>query len=91
MTANTMPFTEAEVLRILREVAGADEQVDTDGQDSSDVPLNELGYDSLALLELAARMERLYPIQIPDSDLKNEMTPREIVAYVNARRAEARA
>jgi len=91
VTANTMPFTEAEVLRILREVAGADEQVDTDGQDSSDVPLNELGYDSLALLELAARMERLYPIQIPDSDLKNEMTPREIVAYVNARRAEARA
>ena len=91
MTADTVPFTAADVLRILREVAGADERLGPEGQDSGDVPLNELGYDSLALLELAARIEKLYPVQIPDSDLKDEMTPRQIVAYVNARRTEARA
>jgi act minimal PKS acyl carrier protein len=91
MTENAGPFTETDLLRILREVAGADEKVDLDGQGTSDISLKKLGYDSLALLELAARAERAYAIQIPDNDLEDEMTPREIVAYVNARRAEARA
>jgi act minimal PKS acyl carrier protein len=91
MTENAGSFTEADLLRILREVAGADEGVDLDGQDVSDTSLKKLGYDSLALLEFAARAERAYAIKIPDDDLEDEMTPRQIVAYVNARRAEAMA
>jgi act minimal PKS acyl carrier protein len=91
MTENAVVVSAADLLRILRQVAGSDEGIDLDGEDVSDVPLNELGYDSLAVLELAACTERVYAIRIPDSDLKNEMTPREVVAYVNARLAEARA
>jgi act minimal PKS acyl carrier protein len=91
MTENAGSFTETDLFRILREVAGADEGVDLDGPGVSDTSLKKLGYDSLALLELAARAERAYAIKIPDNDLEDEMTPREIVAYVNARRAEVRA
>lgn len=89
MTSNTVVFTQADLLRILREAAGTDEGIDLEGRDVSDVPVNELGYDSLAVLEFGARTERIYAIKIPDSDLKNEMTPREIVAYVNACLAKA--
>jgi minimal PKS acyl carrier protein len=91
MTENTGAFTEGDLLRILRDVAGADERASLDGRDVADVPVSDLGYDSLAILELAARTERAYGIQIPESDLENGMTPRQIVAYVNARRTEATA
>jgi act minimal PKS acyl carrier protein len=91
MTENTVTFTRADLLRILREVAGTDDGVDLDRENVSDIPLTELGYDSLAVLEFAAHTERVYAIQIPEADVGEEMTPREIVAYVNARLAEARA
>jgi minimal PKS acyl carrier protein len=89
MTETTVSFTEADLLRILREAAGVDEQVDLDNRDVSDIPLKELGYDSLAVLEFAARAERAYDIGIPDSDLEIEMTPRQIVAYINGRLTES--
>ncbi|MEU2428114.1 acyl carrier protein [Streptomyces sp. NPDC007861] len=80
-------FTLDDLKRILRAGAGVDEQTDLDG-DIADTPLADLGYDSLALLETATRIEREYGIQIPDGDLEHRQTPREAVAYVNARLAE---
>ncbi|GAA3501775.1 acyl carrier protein [Streptomyces prasinosporus] len=82
-------FTVDDLKRILRAGSGVDERTDLDG-DIDDLPLAELGYDSLALLELVSRIEREYDIRIPDGDLDHTRTPGEAVAYVNTRLAEVR-
>ncbi|MEU7024550.1 acyl carrier protein [Streptomyces sp. NPDC046203] len=82
-------FTLEDLIRILRAGAGVDEQTDLDGE-IADTPLADLGYDSLALLETATRIEREYGLRIPDGGLEHKRTPREIVDYVNARIAEVR-
>lgn len=81
-------FTVDDMRRILRAGAGVDEQIDLDGDDVLDRQFADLGYDSLALLELANRIEREYAIQIPDGDLVHTQTLRESVAYVGSRLAE---
>jgi minimal PKS acyl carrier protein len=69
--------------RILREGAGAEEGVDLDGE-ILDVEFGDLGYDSLALLETAARINREYKIPLDDDAATAAKTPRELLAMVNA-------
>ncbi|MDT3395507.1 acyl carrier protein [Streptomyces sp. B1866] len=76
-------FTLADLTRILREGAGADESVDLDG-DILDREFEELGYESLALLETGGRIEREYGISLDDSLLSEARTPRMLVDLVNA-------
>lgn len=83
-------FTVDDLLRILRAGAGADQHSDLDGEQILDTSLSDLGYDSLAALELTSRIEREYSITIADGDLAQTLTPREVVAYVNERLAEVR-
>jgi act minimal PKS acyl carrier protein len=45
----------------------------------------ELGYDSLALLETHSRIKRDYGVEIPEDDLDEVTTPQELVDLVNAR------
>ncbi|MEU3983414.1 acyl carrier protein [Streptomyces sp. NPDC026672] len=68
---------------ILRESAGEDEAVDLSG-DIADVPFTELGYDSLALLEVAGRITRDYGVDLPDEDFDGAETPRAFVDLVNS-------
>ncbi|MBV1935722.1 acyl carrier protein [Streptomyces sp. BV286] len=82
-------FTLDDLKRILRASGGVDEQTDLDGEDFADTAFSDLGYDSLALLELTNRVEREYRIQIPDGDLEHTQTPREALTYVLARLTEA--
>ncbi|MDQ3403033.1 MAG: acyl carrier protein [Actinomycetota bacterium] len=70
--------------RILQEGAGADETVNLDG-DILDSRFEDLGYDSLALLETAARIEREYGITLEDELTTSAQTPRELLAVVNKR------
>ena len=72
-----------ELRRVLREVAGADENVDLDG-DILDTPMEELNYDSLALLEACGRLEREYAISLDDA-LDSDHTPRSLIDLVNRR------
>jgi act minimal PKS acyl carrier protein len=81
-------FTIHDLRRILRACAGEEESVDLDA-DIDDVPFTDLGYDSLALLELASRVEREYGTAIPDDAAVAMTTPREAVVYVNDRIAAA--
>lgn len=67
---------------VLREVAGQAENVDLDGE-ILDLTFDELGYDSLALLEAGARLEREIGIALDDSTLNDVQTPRELLAAVN--------
>lgn len=68
--------------RTLREGAGTDENVELSG-DVLDVEFTELGYDSLALLETAARLERDHGILLDDDAATSARTPRELLELVN--------
>ncbi|MFF0292717.1 acyl carrier protein [Kitasatospora sp. NPDC004615] len=75
-------FTIEDLKRILLEGAGADEDVDLDG-DILDTDFEELGYESLALLETGGRIEREYGISLDDEIFADNKTPRTLVAAIN--------
>ncbi|MEV4761470.1 acyl carrier protein [Micromonospora chokoriensis] len=75
-------FSLDDLKRILTEGAGADEAVDLDG-DILDRTFQELGYESLALLETGGRIEREYGIALGDDLLLDGSTPRSLVGAVN--------
>ncbi|UCM87085.1 acyl carrier protein [Streptomyces marincola] len=80
----TETFTLDDVRRILREGAGKDESVDLDG-DILDKGFADLGYDSLALMETASRIEREYKVALDEDVLDIEVvTPRTLIDAVNA-------
>jgi minimal PKS acyl carrier protein len=68
---------------ILTECAGEDDAVEA-ADDIADTPFEELGYDSLALIETAARIEQRYGVRIPDGDIMDLPTPRAVLDAVNA-------
>lgn len=68
--------------RILRECAGADENVDLDDE-ILDTDFDDLGYDSLALLEAAARITREYDVTLDDEVVTSARTPRRFLKIVN--------
>lgn len=78
----TTALSPDEFTRILREAAGEDEAVDLSG-DIADTPFTELGYDSLALLEVAGRIARDYGVSLADEELDTVETPRAFVDLVN--------
>lgn len=77
-------FTLEDLKEILRESAGEEEGVDLDGQ-ILDTEFEELGYESLALLEASGRIEREYGIALGDEALNDAHTPRALIEIVNSR------
>jgi minimal PKS acyl carrier protein len=80
---NMHKFTLDDLRAIMRTCAGEAESVDLDG-DISDVSFDELGYDSIALLETAGRIQRSTGVTIDDSELSVQGTPRALVELVNS-------
>lgn len=80
-TAN--PFTLDHLRRTLRAGAGADEEMDLDG-DIADVEFGDLGYDSIALLETTSRIEREHGVSLDEDSVASAKTPRELIDLVNA-------
>ncbi|BAL90264.1 putative acyl carrier protein [Actinoplanes missouriensis 431] len=68
--------------RILTECAGEDESVNLSG-DILDTPFTDLGYDSLALIETAARIKQDFGIEIPDEQVATILTPRMMLETVH--------
>lgn len=84
-----MTFREAtldDLTRVLRDVAGQDEGVDLD-EGILDSKFADLGYDSLALLETGARLERALGVRLDDSTLNEVDTPRELLSAINQKLA----
>jgi act minimal PKS acyl carrier protein len=77
-------ITIEDLRRILRDGAGADEQLDLDGE-ILDVDFEDLGYESLALLETVGRIEREYHVTLEDSTATEARTPRALLDLVNQR------
>jgi act minimal PKS acyl carrier protein len=74
-------LTEAGLMDIMRECAG--EATDLTG-DVGDTPFEMLGYDSLAVLETASRIERDYGLRLDEGEVTGAKTPRDFLALVNA-------
>jgi act minimal PKS acyl carrier protein len=80
--AEMTTITLDDLRRIMRESAGADESVDLDG-DIAAVPFEELGYDSLALLEMSAVVRQEFDVVVPDGALEHSKTPQDAVDLIN--------
>jgi act minimal PKS acyl carrier protein len=71
---------------ILRTAAGEDEAIDLDG-DILNLTFEQLGYDSVALLEACGAIEREHGIELEDSTIADADTPRALLTIVNAQLA----
>jgi act minimal PKS acyl carrier protein len=76
-------FTLDDLRRILIDAAGDDESYNLDG-DILDTDFEELGYESLALLETGGRIEREYGISLDEEVLSIANTPRLLIDTVNS-------
>lgn len=78
------PITLRELDAVLREVSWEDESARPLEQ-VPDQTFEDLGYDSLALLEAYSRIKRDHGADISEDDLAAVTTPRELVELINAR------
>lgn len=69
--------------RVLAENAGEIDGVQLD-ENLLDVDFDEIGYDSLALMESASAITDEYRVQVPDEALADLRTPRQFLKFVNA-------
>jgi acyl carrier protein len=69
--------------RIIEGAAGVSEGVDWDSPAILTEPFEEIGYDSLALLEFAARVQKEYRVPVPNGVVEVLGTPAAALAYVN--------
>ncbi|MBX7550220.1 acyl carrier protein [Streptomyces sp. NPDC004232] len=76
-------FTVDDLRRILIEAAGEDDSYSLDG-DILDTDFEQLGYESLALLETGGRIEREYGISLDEEILSIANTPRLLIDAVNS-------
>ncbi len=51
--------------------------------DIAALEFDDLGYDSLALLETAARIEQEFGVRIPEEQITEVKTPQELLGLVN--------
>ncbi|MDH2427190.1 acyl carrier protein [Sphaerisporangium sp. TRM90804] len=79
-------FTLDDLRALMRACAGQDESVDLDG-DIADRTFTELGYDSLAVLELSVRLSDDFGVPVGEGDMEQDDTPRTVVSYVNSQLA----
>jgi minimal PKS acyl carrier protein len=77
-------FTLDELRALIRTSVGIDEAVDFDG-DIADIPYEDLGYDSLARIEVAAQVQRRFGVEISDDTAMALETPQETLDFVNNR------
>ncbi len=78
-----MSVTVEDIRRILVACSGAPE-LEVPDVDFADTSLEDLGYDSLALMESAAAIEQEYGVKISDDTFGAAKTPRELTRIVES-------
>ncbi|MBO8192085.1 acyl carrier protein [Streptomyces oryzae] len=82
-------FTQRELAEKLLECAGEAEDVDITDEAALDVPFLELGYDSLALLQVTGVIKREYGVELSDDAVVEAETPRLLLKMINANLSDA--
>ncbi|MGA5299721.1 acyl carrier protein [Nucisporomicrobium flavum] len=77
-------LTIADLAELLRSTTGSGEKV-TDYGAFAQTEFAELGYDSLALLEAASRLQREHGVTLSDLEISELHTPGELLALVQSR------
>ncbi|WUH94333.1 acyl carrier protein [Streptomyces sp. NBC_00433] len=85
-----MTITVTEIWRIIIASAGAPE-AGVGEVDFADISFDELGYESLALMETASAIEREFSVSVPDELLFEARTPRELAELVRSAKEAAAA
>jgi act minimal PKS acyl carrier protein len=75
-------FTANDLTGIMRGCAGMDQSGDLLGADLH-VTYSDLGYDSLAVLEIQAEIQRQFGVPVGDDAMEAMPTPAATVSYVN--------
>lgn len=75
-------LTIEELFQALIESAGESE-IELAPSDSLDVPFSDIGYDSLALMETAAKITKRTGIKVDDQELNAAETPRQLLDLFN--------
>ncbi|MBB5118907.1 hypothetical protein AF335_07125 [Streptomyces eurocidicus] len=84
---NATTMTLDDLHRILAACGGASEDWPA-GEDVHDRPFQELGYDSLALMEAAVRIENEFGVPVPDDAIPLLTSPRDVLDLVNGSAAK---
>jgi minimal PKS acyl carrier protein len=77
-------LTLRELKETLRAAAGED-QPGTLDEDIMDTEFSDLGYDSLAVMETTSLVQRRFGVELPEEEAAEIHTPREFLAFVNAK------
>lgn len=75
-------LTVEELFDALVESAGESE-IEIEPVDSLDIPFTDIGYDSLALMETAARITKRTGVRVDDQELIDAETPRQLLDLFN--------
>ncbi|GIF07077.1 acyl carrier protein [Actinoplanes siamensis] len=72
-----------DLTEIMRSSIGLDDDVELTG-DRSEMDFADMGYDSLALIELASQLQHRFGVKISDDEaLERLRSPHTAVSYVN--------
>ncbi|MEU0135854.1 acyl carrier protein [Streptomyces sp. NPDC006296] len=75
-------FTQADLVGCIRQAAGEDEGLDLDG-DIGEITFADLGYDSVAMVEVTLLVERKLGVSLPEEGTGKDATPKGFVDLVN--------
>jgi act minimal PKS acyl carrier protein len=81
-------ITVDDVRRILRACAGEPDAIAMEAE-FGEITFEEMGYDSLARLEMAARIQQEFLVAIPEDKVDELHTPDAVVTYVGPRLSAA--
>jgi act minimal PKS acyl carrier protein len=80
-------FTIDDLKKIMAACAEVDgTAVDLDG-DLLDISFKDLDFDSLAVLEIATRIQQEFGLRVPDEAVDGMKVPRDVLDYVNSQMA----
>lgn len=75
-------FSNDDLKGIMRKCAGMEDTLDLEGP-VLDLSYSEMGYDSLAVLEIQAQIEREFGVPLGDEAIDYMPTPGTTISYVN--------
>jgi minimal PKS acyl carrier protein len=82
-------FTFEDLTAVIRRCAGDSADVDRLKDDALDMPFTDLGFDSLAVIEMATVLEREFDLALGDDVATQDRTPRDLIDMVNQQLAAA--